>query len=495
MEKVLQTDWILLSRLSLPILILLGVAILFLVFSPFLSRGGRRHSGLFATLAALTVLLALVACWRAWLVGASLSMGLLLFDRVSYGFDLVFLTATLMSVILSKDYVGQEKMREGEYFSLLLFATAGSMILAHGADLIVIFLGLEIVSLAAYILAGMKRDSIRSYEASLKYFILGSFASGFLLYGIAMAYGATGGSTTLESLSRLTMPPAEPVLVYLMVALLLIGIGFKIAAVPFHLWSPDVYEGSPTSVTAYMASVIKAAGFAVLVRVVLALGHIPEIPWVGMLSILAAATMIVGNTVALRQTNIKRMLAYSSIAHAGYALVGVTAALQKNALAESTLGAVIFYLFAYSITTLGAFGVVMALGRRGDQVDEMSDLSGLSERHPFLAAAMAIFMFSLMGIPPSIGFVGKFYVFSGAIDAGLYGLVIVGVLNSVVSAYYYLGPVVRMYFQKERPYELPPLTYALVTGIIVCLFAVIYLGIFPSNLFLIARESVRQIVF
>ncbi len=486
-----SVDWTTLTALAAPILILLGAGLLILLLAP-LAR--KAFSVLILILSALAIGCALLAAWGGWLSGAPLSLGLLLFDRLAYGFDFVLLLAALLTVFLSKDYLPEENIRDGEYYALVLFATAGGMIIAHAADLIVLFLGLEIASLSAYVLCGMKRNVVKSYEASLKYFIMGSIASGFLVYGIAMAYGAAG-STSFAKLQQLSIPPAEPVLILLAVALILIGIGFKIAAVPFHLWSPDVYEGAPTSVTAFMATAIKTAGFAALIRVALAVGHIPQIPWTAVLWTLAALTMTVGNLVALRQHNIKRLLAYSSIAHAGYALVGVTAALQKNTLAESTIASVLFYLFAYSLMTIGAFAVVIAIGRRGDQAEELTDYAGLSEKHPFLAAAMALFLFSLTGMPPTIGFVGKFYLFSGAMEAGLYGLVVVGVLNSAVSAYYYLGPIVKMYFQKRKEYALPPLSYTLLATIFLCVFVILYLGIFPSNVFLMARESVRQIVF
>jgi NADH-quinone oxidoreductase subunit N len=484
-------DWTTLTQLASPLLALLAAGILILLLAPF-ARKAVPH--LILAVSALSLGFALLAAWSGWMQGAPLSMGLMLFDRMAYGFDFVLLIAALLTIFLSKDYLPEENIRDGEYYALILFATAGGMIIAHAADLIVLFLGLEVASLSAYVLAGMKRNVVKSYEASLKYFIMGSIASGFFVYGIAMAYGAAD-STSFSALQRLTIPPAEPVLVLLAAALILIGVGFKIAAVPFHLWSPDVYEGAPTSVTAYMATAIKTAGFAALIRIILAVGHLPQIPWTTVLAVLAALTMTVGNLVALRQHNIKRMLAYSSIAHAGYALVGVAAALQKNALAESTLAAVLFYLFAYSLMTIGAFAVVIAIGRRGDQAEELTDYAGLAEKHPYLAAAMALFLFSLTGMPPTIGFVGKFYLFSGAMEAGLYGLVIVGVLNSVVSAYYYLGPIVKMYFQKQRDYSLPPLSYTLLATIFLCVFVILYLGIFPSNVFLMARESVREIVF
>lgn len=487
MEKLLQIDGFTLLTVSLPLLILLGVAILILVLLPFL----KKREEVIVGLSGLATLAAFFFCWKGWVSGVL--SGMLVADRMAYSFDLLFLLALFLTILLSRDYLREEGIMVPEYYALLLFATVGAMVMAHGSDLIVIFLGLEIASLSSYVLAGMKRGVVRSYEAALKYFILGSFASGFLIYGIAFLYGALG-STSLSSLQQATMPPVEPLLLYLAMALILIGISFKIAAVPFHFWSPDVYEGAPTPVTAFMASVIKAAGFSVLIRFVIAAGHLP-IPWASLLWVLAVLTMTIGNVAALRQTNLKRMLAYSSIAHAGYALVGVTAALQKNVLFDVTLSAVMFYLFAYSLMTIGVFAIVITLGRRGEQGEELSDFSGLAERHPVLAATMAIFLFSLTGIPPTIGFVGKFYLFSGAIEAGLYGLTLIGVLNSAVSAYYYLGPIVKMYFQPDRGRLLPPLSYTLVVGIFLCLFAVLYVGLFPSEVFLMARESVRELVF
>ncbi len=482
-------NYLILARLSLPLLILLGTGLLVVLLSAFL----KKSQGISLFLSLLGVVAAFAITLQGWAAGSSLGMAMMTFDRLAYTFDLIFLAATLLTLVISKDYVAQENIHEGEYYALMLFATAGAMILVHASDLILLFLGLEIMSLSVYILSGLKR-SAKSYEASLKYFIMGSIASGFLLYGIALMYGAAG-ATSFEAMKQISLPPASETLVFFSVALLLIGVGFKIAAVPFHLWSPDVYEGAPTSITAYMAAVVKAAGFAALIRIVLALGHIPQIPWVPILWTLSALTMTVGNLVALRQSNIKRMLAYSSIAHAGYALVGVTAAVQGNTLGESPLGAVLFYLFVYSLMTIGAFAVVIAVGRRGDDADEITDYDGLAKKHPFLAAALSIFLFSLMGMPPMAGFMGKFYLFSAAVEAGLINLVILGVLNSVISAYYYLGPIIAMYFREERSYKLPPLSYSLLIVIFVGLFLVLYLGILPSDVFLMARESVREIVF
>ncbi len=492
MERVLQTDWLGFFEFNLPWLIVCATALFFLLVTSFIKKDGL----LFFTIAgSISLIASFCVTWLLWLRSNPLTLQRLSFDRLSYGFDLIFLMGALLTVFLSLNYLKEEKMKVGEYFVLLFFSLTGAMIVAHAADLIVLFLGIEIMSLAAYILAGLKKGSIRSYEASLKYFILGSFASGFLLFGIALLYGAMG-STSFASLQRLVMNHDNMILVTMAVAFLFVGMAFKIAAVPFHLWSLDVYEGAPTPVTAFFASVIKAAGFAVLIRILLQIGHLTDEKWIIVLQWLAMATMTIGNLVALKQTNIKRLLACSSVAHAGYILVGVVAGLKQGTNLETTFGAVLFYLIAYSLTTLGAFGVVIALGKRGDQAEEISDLSGLAESHPVLAFSLAVFLFSLTGFPPTVGFIGKFYLFAGAAKAGLMSLVIVGVINSVISAYYYLNPIVKMYFQGEKPsYELPPISYSLVTAIFICLFVVLYAGVMPSELFLMARESVRELVF
>lgn len=490
MEKLLSVDWNLWGRLSLPLIAFSVLGMVILLVSAY-SRD-RQPPYLMVAVAAVTVVVFLYT-WLLWSTVVPLSQGMLLFDRFSYSLDLIVLTVLFLVLLISKKYFPMERIREGESYALLLFAVVGMMLIHHGGDLIVIFLGIEIMSLSSYILTGARRGVIRSYEAAMKYFILGSFASGFLLYGIALAYGVTG-STGLASFQNLSASQ-DPLLLLLATSFILIGLGFKIAAVPFHLWAPDVYEGAPTPITAFMAAAVKTAAFAALLRVVLSLGHLPQIPWIPILWLLSFLTMTVGNLVALRQTNIKRLLAYSSIAHAGYALVGVTAALQGNALAESTLGAVLFYLFAYSLMTVGAFAIVIAMGHQGDQVEELVDFSGLSEKHPFLAAALTVFLLSLTGIPPTIGFVGKFYLFSGAVESGLYGLVVIGVLNSVVSVYYYFAPIVKMYFYPRKGFEVPPLSYPLLTAIFVCFFLVLYLGVFPSDIFLMARESVKELIF
>ncbi len=490
-EKILQTDWNLFLKLSLPLVLPIAGALILILVSAF-HRTYLKTIGFWIALLSLNA--AFIFAVANWLQAPPFVLMRVGFDRVSYAFDMIFFTAGILSLFLSHDYLEQEKIPAGEYYALILMAISGAGFLVHGADLIVAFLGLEVMSIAAYVLAGTKQGMIRSAEASLKYFILGAFASGFLLYGIALLYGAIG-STAYADLQTVSIPPASPLLLFGGIACVLVGVCFKIGAVPFHAWSPDVYEGSPTSVTAFMASVVKAAGFAFLVRLVLVFGHIAEIPWTTALWWIAALTMTVGNLVALKQTNIKRLLAYSSIAHAGYLLVGIVASLQKSSLTDSPIAGILFYLLAYSLATIGAFGVVIALGRRGEEAEEITDLTGLASRHPIMSFCLTVFLFSMTGFPLTAGFVGKFFLFSSAIEAGAYSLVVIGVLNSAVSAYYYLGPVVKMYFGAAREESLPEMSYSLLIGIFVCVFIVLYLGLQPSEVFLMAKESVRELVF
>jgi NADH-quinone oxidoreductase subunit N len=300
-------------------------------------------------------------------------------------------------------------------------------------------------------MAGLMRRDARSSEAAMKYFLLGAFSTGFLLYGIALIYGSTGTIRLDRISTALSGPLAHSPLLLLGIGMMLIGFGFKVAAVPFHMWTPDVYEGAPTPVTAFMAVGVKLAAFAGFLRIFLV--HLEPVSanWTTVLWVIAALTMTGGNVIALVQTNIKRMLAYSAIAHAGYLLVGMTAA------SAAAGGAILYYLLGYAFTNLGAFAVVIALGRRGEQHEEIGDYCGLAGRHPILAAAMALFLLSLTGVPPLAGFVGKFYVFSAALDAGLVWLVIIAVLNSVISAYYYIYVIVAMYMQ-EGTIEIPRMT-------------------------------------
>ncbi len=391
-------------------------------------------------------------------------------------FDLLVLFAAAMTALMSVEYAADQGLAGAEYYALLMFAALGMMLMAAGDDLIVIFLGLETMSIAIYALAGFMRHDPRSNEAALKYFLLGAFSTGFLLYGIAFIYGATG-SIKLEPIeAALSRPATDNALLLAGVGLLLIGFGFKIAAVPFHMWAPDAYEGAPTPVTAFMAVGVKAAAFAAFVRIFMVhLGPLgPQ--WTMVLWVMAGLTMTVGNLAALVQTNIKRMLAYSAIAHAGYILVGMTAAAAPRA-----GGAILYYLLGYAFTNLGAFTVVVALERRGAIHDNLADYRGLAARHPFLAAAMALFMLSLAGVPPLAGFFGKFYIFSAALDAHLLWLTIIAVINSVISAYYYLSVLIAMYV-REGGVEPAALRTrpALIATLVIAAAGTVAIGLFPQ---------------
>jgi NADH-quinone oxidoreductase subunit N len=403
--------------------------------------------------------------------------GALMTDDYAALFETLILAATAITAAISIEYAADARLAGAEYYGLMLFGALGMMLMAAANDLIVIFLGLETMSIAVYAMAGFLRRDARSSEAAMKYFILGAFSTGFLLYGIALIYGATG-TIRLEAIrALLTGAPATggPYLL-IGVGMLLIGFCFKVAAVPFHMWTPDAYEGAPTPVTAFMAAGVKVAAFAAFVRIFMI--HLSAIraEWTSILWIVAVLTMTIGNVVALVQDNIKRMLAYSAIAHAGYLLVGMTATSAANA-----GGAIIYYLIAYAFTNLGAFAVVIAL-ERADQVNGLiRDFRGLARRRPGLAAAMALFMLSLTGVPPLAGFFGKFYVFSAAIDAGLVWLVIIAVLNSAISAYYYIGVIVAMYMQEggievERMSARPGLLISIALAAVV----VVVIGCFPQ---------------
>jgi NADH-quinone oxidoreductase subunit N len=401
--------------------------------------------------------------------------GALVVDDFSVFFELAILFAAAVVVLMSLSYADEHRLPGAEYYSLILFASLGMMLMAAADDLIIIFLGLETMSLSIYVLAGLNRSDPRSNEAAFKYFLLGAFSTGFLLYGIALIYGATG-TIKLEpirvALSR-GVAHGNPLLL-LGVGMMLIGFGFKIAAVPFHMWTPDAYEGAPTPITAYMATGVKLAAFAGFLRVFSLHLTAVSIHWTWVLWVVAALTMTVGNVIAVVQSNIKRMLAYSAIAHAGYLLVAMTAVVPQAG------AAMLYYLLGYVFGNLGAFGVVTALERRGAG-DMISDYRGLAQRQPALAAAMAIFLFSLTGVPPLVGFLGKFYVFSAALQAGLVWLVVIAVLNSVMAAYYYIYVIVAMYMQEggagvirigARP--------ALVAAIAIALIGTILIGIYPQ---------------
>jgi NADH-quinone oxidoreductase subunit N len=402
--------------------------------------------------------------------------GSLAMDDYAVFFEAVIIIVTAVTVAISLEYAADARLAGAEYYALVLFAALGMMLMAAAGDLIIIFLGLETMSIAVYALAGFIRRDRKSNEAAIKYFLLGAFSTGFLLYGIALVYGATGTIRLEPIRASLTSGIGANPLLLMGLGMMLIGFGFKVAAVPFHMWAPDVYEGAPAPITAFMAVGVKLAAFAGFLRIFTAnLGAISN-EWTAVLWMVAVLTMTAGNLIALVQSNIKRMLAYSAIAHAGYVILGMAAGRGHDA-----GGAILYYLLAYAFTSLGAFAVVVALERGAEAHDEIADYRGLAREHPGLAAAMALCMLSLAGVPPLAGFVAKFYIFAAALNAGLVWLVVIAVLNSVVSVYYYVGVIVAMYMQEgsvrvERMSRRP----GLLIGIAVGVAGVIALGVYPQ---------------
>lgn len=414
-------------------------------------------------------------------------MGMAVVDPLGTFFHAIFLLIAALTMLLSASYVRREGVSAGEYYTLLLFATTGFMFVASAADLVMIFLAIETLSIATYILAGLLREAPPSQEAAFKYFMLGALSSAFLLYGIATIYGALG-TTNVPKLAQLLSQGAFSPLLLMGMALLIVGLGFKVAVVPFHMWAPDVYEGAPTAVTAFMTAGPKAAAFAAFLRVFFQGFAAPALAqkWIPIFAVLAALTMILGNVVAIAQKSVKRMLAYSSIAHAGYAFVALVA---HNDLGASS---VLYYLVAYALMSLGAFTVLIVVARREEQRYAFDDYAGLGTTHPLLAAVMSLFMFALAGFPPTAGFAGKFYVFSAAVQAGHYVLALLGVLTSVVSVVYYARVVMLMYMHEpngNRPAPRLAPTTAVVLG--VTGLGILYMGVFPGSVLRLAERSVQ----
>jgi len=467
----------------LPELVLTGGALLVLVADVLLPR----RSG--TALAWITLLV--IGATTASLVPfahthVEVAHGLIAVDQFALFFKVVFLIAAAMTVLMSVRYLEIEGASPGEYYFLILCATLGMMIMAGGIDLIAIFIGLETMAVSFYILAGFLKPNPRSNEAAVKYFLLGAFSLGILLYGMSLMYGLSGTTNLRAMTAAFAGQEKDPRLV-LAVILVVAGVGFKIAAVPFHMWAPDVYEGAPTPVTAFLSVGSKAASFAMLIRIFIEGLSTMSADWRLLFEVLAIATMTVGNFAALTQSNVKRILAYSSIAHAGYLLIGIVAGTTRG------VTAMLVYLMVYSFMQLGAFAVVVLL-RRADVVgDELKDFSGLAFRNPFAAFAMLLFMLSLGGIPPTAGFMGKFWLFSAAIDAQYYWLAVIGVLNSAVSLYYYVRIVVFMYLKKDTIGSQPTTSPALALALGVAVLATLVLGVYPRLLFELADASARTL--
>ena len=420
--------------------------------------------------------------------GGSIFGGMFLADGYAAFFKVLFLIAAALTVLISLRYLDDEGIHRGEYYALVLFATVGMMFMAGGGDFITIYLGLELMSLSTYVLVGFIRRDGASTEGAVKYFLMGAFTSGILLYGLALLYGLTGTTNlaaVAQSLSGLSLD--NPALV-LATILVVVGFGFKIAAVPFHMWAPDTYEGAPTSITAFMSSSVKAAALAGLARVfVIALFPSAEI-WEVLWWILAALSMILGNVVAIAQTSLKRMLAYSSISHAGYALIGVVAATQAR---EVGLAGALFYMFVYLFATMGTFSMVILLTHRGFRSDRIADFAGLGRTAPLAAFVYIIFFLSLAGIPPTAGFVGKLVVFRAAIESGYIVLAVIGVATSAIAAYYYFMVIKTMFMEEAvvQPQLSPSRPLAIGLGVMVV--ATVLLGLFPAVVLNAVTESVK----
>lgn len=480
--------------------LIVGVAgVIIMMVDAFASRGQRWLTGSLSLIALIVAAVASVWLWTGWTGPRAAFNGMIVLDELRLSFTLIFIIVAILTILISSIWIETERLPAGEYHSLLMFATSGMMLMASAGDLVIVFLGLEILSIATYVLAGFRRTDVRSNEASLKYFILGSFASAFLLYGIALVYGATAttslpGTTNIATVAARANSSIYPPLLLAGAAMMLVGFGFKIATAPFHVWTPDVYEGAPTPVTAFMAAGPKAAGFAAFMRVfvfgfpiataVVTTGGFAHKAWLGALAVMAVLTMCVGNIVAIVQNNVKRMLAYSSIAHAGYALVGFVAAGAATTIEDrsAALSAVAFYLLTYAVMNMGAFAIITLIARRGDQQTSVDDYNGIGFASPVLAFSLSLFLLSLLGMPLTAGFMGKIVVFSAALKQGYLWLVVIGVLNTAVSAYYYLRLIIVMFFRERTGgWEVPRVPASLAVALVLTILGVFYLGLFPGR--------------
>lgn len=468
-----------------PEIIVIAVALMVLVLDFFFDRDGKAFLG-WLSLAGVGI--AAAASYRLMGMNGIFFGGTFHLDAFSTFFKFVFYIACGLGILISINYLRVEDIHRGEYYSLMLFATSGMMLMASAGDLITLYLGLELMALSVYVLAGFMRTDNRSNEAAIKYLILGAFSSGIMLYGMSLLYGLAGTTNLTGILNFLRGADLANPIIFMAMIMLVVSFGFKVAAVPFHMWVPDVYEGAPTSVTAFMSAGPKVAGFAVLLRVFLyALSPLQEHS-TAILSGLAVLTMAVGNVMALSQTNIKRMLAYSSIAHAGYALVGLAAGGPEGA------ASVMLYVFIYAVMNMGAFGVVIMLRKAGERGEEIADFAGLGKTNKTAAFMMLIFMFSLTGIPPLAGFMGKFYIFKAAVQADLIWLAVAGVLFSAVSAYFYLRVIMIMYMNEPKESIELTVSPSLGLALAVSVTAVIVIGVYPTDLLNYAQASIAGLM-
>jgi NADH-quinone oxidoreductase subunit N len=467
----------------LPEIVLSVFGMIVMMLEPLLDeKTGQKILGMIAFVGALA---GIGATWFMAQTPGLAFWNMVQVDGFSVFFHVLVIAIAAVVVLSSYEYMAVQRIRAGEYYALILFGVVGMALMSSAVELVLIFIALEISSISSYVLAGFRRHEASSAEASLKYFLLGSFATAFFLYGVAMMFGATG-STNIDRISRTLQAGPIPLLAYVAAALMFVGLGFKVAAAPFHIWTPDVYEGAPAPVVGFMSTAPKAAAFAVLLRLVFVI-NVHALFWV--IWIAAALSMTLGNVGALVQNNVKRMLAYSSIAHAGYLLVAFAASPQLGT------SAAMFYTAAYAAMNLGAFAVVSHFANAGERFVTLEDYEGLGRSSPLLAATLTIFLLSLIGIPMTGGFFAKFYVFSAAVKANLIWLTVIGVLNSGVGAYYYLRIIVMMYMRESRK-EVPvtPAPLALRVALAACVAATLYLGLSPSGVLQYAQDSAQQLV-
>ncbi|MBM3778481.1 MAG: NADH-quinone oxidoreductase subunit N [Acidimicrobiia bacterium] len=468
-----------------PMLCATAGALVVMLAESWRARGERMPLGVLGGIALSAAGIALALLWDQ----QASSFGVIVADNFGIFVSLVVVVAGLVSIAFSSQVLDRDGIPRGEYYALLLFAIVGMMMMATANDLLVVFIGLEVMSVAVYVLTGIRRDDPRGVEGAFKYFLLGAFASAFLLYGVAFTFGLTG-TTRLDGIGQFlaARSMSSSPMVLLAMGLLLVGFAFKISAVPFHMWTPDAYEGAPAVVTGFMSTGVKAAAFAAFTRVFLSAFEPFSADWAPLVWYLAIATMVLGTVVGVAQHNLKRMLAYSSIAHGGYLLVGLVAANQVGK------EAILFYLAAYAVTNLAAFGAIALLGTADRANDTLQDYRGLWQSRPMVAGVLTVALLSLGGLPPTAGFIGKWYIFSAAVSAGYYGLAIAGVLTSVISVFFYLRVVVMMYMTEPAGTIAPPVvSRAALATLAVTAAIILYLGVLPTALLDLAAASIDTI--
>src|SRR5262245_6402620 len=469
---------------TIPMVIVVLAAIAAMMAEAIRHPGERMYIAGFGLIGLVGALVASVFLWDT----DAVSFGVVRADNFALFINIILCIIGIITMVFSNDVVEREDLPAGEYYAMTLFGIAGMMLIASATDLLVIFLALEVLSLSVYVLTGLRRSSALGAEAAFKYFLLGGFSAAFFLYGIAFT-SVVSGSTRLDVVGSAIASGGSSPLPLLAVGLLAVGFCFKVSAVPFHMWTPDAYEGAPTIVTAFMSTAVKAAAFGAFVRVFLSTLEPLQGQWVPILGAIAAITMAAGAVLGVLQSNIKRMLAYSSVAHAGYLLLGLVAA------SSAGKAAILFYLLTYAVANLGALGIVALLGTAEHPHDQLRDFAGLWKTRPALAGLMTVFLLSLGGFPPTAGFIGKWYIFSAAVQEGHYTLAIIGVLSSVVSVFFYLRIVVMMYMTDEGAAlpARPSISGPAMTALAFAMFATFYLGVLPTRVIDFALQSIQTI--